>query len=239
MSGSINKLGRPSQRSPPPEAGEQDFVETEGGHVADPIRVVDERCAIRDDGVVDRVSITPEFGRDFVHAAGTAANLGGDPPAGTIRHRQPGRRDPGRFFGPRPDPTPGVWASPSAPAPHQPCRPTETHQVGQLDHRPVLGPRTRAATLTERYGRSRSTCRRIGPVRPAEMPVIVTAGKPTRSANMRVGSTSTRALRILLASRTVRIAEPSYASADPYTPAEIRRAVNPDRPSPFPPPEIM
>ena len=35
---------------------------------------------------------------------------------------------------------------------------------------------------------------------------------------MRVGSTSTRALRILLASRTVRIAEPSYASADPYTP---------------------
>jgi hypothetical protein len=52
----------------------------------------------------------------------------------------------------------------------------------------------------------------------------VTSGKPTRSAHIRAGSVSTRAVD-LLASRTVRIAGPSPAHRDPH-PTQIRSAPN-------------
>ncbi|MGY9075403.1 MAG: hypothetical protein ACKVHU_20930 [Acidimicrobiales bacterium] len=56
---------------PPAQPGEQRLIEPEpeGVKVTDPAGVLDPRRPVRENGVIDRVPVTPELDREFVDAA--------------------------------------------------------------------------------------------------------------------------------------------------------------------------
>jgi hypothetical protein len=84
---------RPRLDVPRAEAGEEHFVEAEGVDEADAGGVVDKRCAVGEDGVVDSVPVAAELLGEVGHRAAASANLLGHPPPGPVRHHQPGRSD--------------------------------------------------------------------------------------------------------------------------------------------------
>gem|GEM_PF-1565538 len=157
-SAGADDLGRPRLGAPRSDPREQHLVEPDRGDVADPGRVINECCPVRDDRVVDRVPITPEFHSDLVHrpcppadlASHPPADLASHPPARPIRHPQPGRRDRRRILGPGPNRTRAVRARPPALVPHQPRRPPEAAQVDELNDRSVLNPHRPGASRTHR-----------------------------------------------------------------------------------------
>jgi hypothetical protein len=92
-------------------------------------------------GVVDCVPARTEFGGDLADGSAVPSDLHGRPPSGPIRERQPGRRDPGVFMGPRILPAPRLRAPQAMLAPPQPHRSAEAGEIGEFHDGSVLHPR--------------------------------------------------------------------------------------------------
>lgn len=88
------------------ESHEQRLVQAERRGFTDAVGVViDERFAVRDHRVVDRVPRTLELAGELVHRAAMGTDLAGHPPARTIGHSGARRRDPAIVTGPGPNGT--------------------------------------------------------------------------------------------------------------------------------------
>ncbi|MBA3984726.1 MAG: hypothetical protein H0X61_14515, partial [Acidimicrobiia bacterium] len=130
------------------------LVDTELTDRPDAVRVVDQRCAVLDDGVHDRPPTRSELIGELADGAGVLTDL-------------PTRLDPGTAgqhhlrvdmltgLGPRPRPTQRLAAPPAALRPHQPCRPPEARQIAHVDPHPILRLGTHPAAATERPSRRR------------------------------------------------------------------------------------
>jgi hypothetical protein len=135
--------------SPTAEACEQRLVQPQGIDVADAVGILDQRRAVGDDGVVDRVPVASEFDGHLVDAALVAADLFSDPPASAVGHHEARRCDVSSGLGERSDRARSCRADPAALVPHQPCRASEGGEVDQLDGPLVLHPhRTVNAPVT-------------------------------------------------------------------------------------------
>jgi hypothetical protein len=99
----VDDRGRPRLATPPPQPAEQGLVQAERDRLADPVRVFDERDAVGEHGVVDRVPVTAQLDGDLVHGPAVPAHLFGHPSAGTIGHPEPGRGDRRMLTGPGAD----------------------------------------------------------------------------------------------------------------------------------------
>ncbi len=84
----IDDLGRPVLRAEPAEPAEQHLIETDRGRGADPVRVVDQRCAVTINGIHHRVPVTTEIRCDLADAATVEADLERRPPPRPIRDRR-------------------------------------------------------------------------------------------------------------------------------------------------------
>src|SRR5437899_12315960 len=82
---------RPRLAPPLPDADEQRLIQPERDRLTDPARVLDQRGAVRDDGVVNRVPVAAQLERDLVHGATMSADLLGHPPARPVGHPEPRR----------------------------------------------------------------------------------------------------------------------------------------------------
>ena len=95
----IDDRGRPRLGPPAALPGEEHLIEPQRGHRTDAGRVLDQRCPIRDDGIVDGVPISAELDRDLVDRPTPPPDLFTGPPASPIRHGHPAAGDEGSRFG--------------------------------------------------------------------------------------------------------------------------------------------
>ncbi len=146
----VDDAGGPGLGPEPAAAPQQDLVEAQRAHIADPFGVgIDQR-------------LTPAAHRD-VHRMPAAPQLFGDaavglPSARPARRPAPRfcgqllarRRDIGVLLGDGPRPTARLTATPPALVPHQPRRPPERTQIHQLDPAHAMGPQQPATAHTGR-----------------------------------------------------------------------------------------
>jgi hypothetical protein len=215
----VDDRRRPSLATARTLTTKRGLIEPQRRRGADAIRVViDERDAVRDHGVVDRVPVTTQLDSDLVHRAPAPAYLFGRPPPGPVRQRQPRRRNSAHLLGPGPHRTGRVGAQPAPLAPH--------HRVGRPKHG-----RSTSSTLArsliapppahpEHNGRGSrvSMCTRSSPPGPSSTPSTTTEGRPTSSSHTRVGSTSTGLSRTRRPRQTSSSQSACTASGMPYTP---------------------
>ena len=83
------------------EADEGGLVEPEGCHVIEAIRVVDQGRTVGNDGVIDRVPVTPELSSDLVDAATVVTERSGGVAASSVGECHAGMGDPIIDLGPR------------------------------------------------------------------------------------------------------------------------------------------
>lgn len=149
--GDIHDRRRPALLAPRPDVVEHRLVEAERSDLTDPLGVVvNERCAVRDQGVVDRVPVAAELDCDLVHGSPATADLARDPPAGAVGQRLSRCGDPGVFAGPRLHRTRPVRALPAMLAPPQTRWATERGEIDELDLITIFDPASRAAPETRR-----------------------------------------------------------------------------------------
>ena len=141
----VDDRSRPVLGAPAALAAEQRLVQAQGADLADAARVVDQRGAVGDHGVVDRVPIAAQLPGHLGDRSPKSADLLGDPPAGPVRHGASRRGDPRVLPRERPGRAVLVGAEPAVLVPHQPSRPPEARQVSQLHHGPLLHPRRLSA----------------------------------------------------------------------------------------------
>ena len=77
--GDADDLCRPGPVSELAVTAEQHLIEPDRGHVADPARVLDQRCSMERDGVHHGVPITTQIGSDLVDRSAVMADLEGRP----------------------------------------------------------------------------------------------------------------------------------------------------------------
>lgn len=153
-----------------------------------------QRFAVGDDHVVDRVPVAAQLGREVGHGSPMPADLHGRRTCRACGHQHPWRGDPLVDIGPRPDRTQRLAATQTMLAYRQPCRPAEARQINEYHHRPFLDHGTNPAPGAPHRSSRASTCTTIGRPAISSTASTLTSGKPTSSSsNMRVGLTSTGA----------------------------------------------
>ncbi|MCU1490194.1 MAG: hypothetical protein JWM85_1599 [Acidimicrobiaceae bacterium] len=119
-------------------ADKEHFVEPERAHLTDAIRMLDERLAIGEHGVVHGVPVAAELACDLVHAASAPPDLLGDPPTGTISHGKAWRSNPRILLGEAGLRAVRLRAAPASLVPEQRRRPSKARKIDQGDHPLVL-----------------------------------------------------------------------------------------------------
>lgn len=99
--GDVDDRGGPGLGPPPSQAGEEHLVDPERRDGTDTVDIgVEERLAVGDDGVVDRMPAGAELRGDIGHGPAVAADLECRPPCGAVGDRQATSRDPRVLMGP-------------------------------------------------------------------------------------------------------------------------------------------
>src|SRR3546814_8772603 len=114
----INNRRHPRPVAPRPGAHEQGLVETDRADRPEPLRILDQRCAVGDDRVHHRVPIAAQLLSDRRDGA-APADLCGHPPPGPVSEPRTWRCDLAVLLGPRPDLAGRLGAAPPALVPHQ------------------------------------------------------------------------------------------------------------------------
>ena len=150
----IDKTGRVDRVMVPVGAQERCLIHTELADPPDPIRVIDERGAVLDHGVHDRLPTHPELVRYLRHRPSQLANSAARLGTGAAGQHDLGIQELERF-GPRPRRTQRLAAPPPPLPDPQPGRPTEALQIADIDPHPILrlGPTPTPLDTTPRFGR--------------------------------------------------------------------------------------
>ena len=158
-------------------------------------RVVHQRLAVGDDGLVDGVPVTAEVPGHFVDRTGVPSHLFGGPTSCPAGHDQAGEGDARILFGP------GTIRAVRVMTDQLRLYQTSEAAARRPGGRPGrLVPRSFATATTPQVGHP-AVCResRCGSAQAtpssSSTPSTSTSGKPTSSSHMRVGSVSTGALQ--------------------------------------------
>ena len=189
--GDVDDLGRPTAVSEAAEPAEQHLIEPHSGGGADAVGVVDQRSAVRNDGIHHGVPVAAEIGRNFRHGAAVVADLERRPPTGTIGDRSALLSDAFVGLDEGHNLTRHVRASPPLLRPDQAGLASEAGQIDQFDLESVVRPHLSVAART-----GRPLCWVVIAMRrkcgQSPTPFTLTSGRPTSSSHMRVGLVSNR-----------------------------------------------
>ena len=149
-SSDVNDRCRPVLAATLAAAHEQCLVEAECVHVADAVRIVEERFAVGLHGVVHGVPIATELVGDVAHRPAVQADLKCHPPPGAVRQRQPRWCDFGDVQRPRVHRTRCRVAAPAVLTPQQPRSSSEHREIDQQHRVSILDLRRRTTAETGR-----------------------------------------------------------------------------------------
>lgn len=184
----LGRAALPRQRGPEPaNPGETRLIETERGDGADPIGMIRELIGDHDHRGHHRVPAATQIPCHIGDCSPIEADLHRRPAGCPRCQRAPGPADLAVLVAPA---ATAAWASPSLLAQHRPFRSTERRKTRTTPAYPVTMRRPTATGRSRRMWRSTSRSQ----VGHSPTPTMVTSGKPTNNAHIRVAPVSRQGL---------------------------------------------